>query len=307
MTGDSARAEFLTWLASERRASPHTLEAYGRDIADLLAFLTKHLGAEADLAALGAMRPADLRGFLAARARDGAGNATRARQLAAIRSFLRFLARRHGIAPLAIAGMRGPKRVQPVPRALNRADARAVGVEIGDVHHPERPEFQAARDVALFTLLYGCGLRISEALGLNIADAPLPGSDAALRILGKGGKTRLVPVLPVVREAIAGWMAHRGGAEPDAPLFLGARGKRLDPAVAQKTLRDYRRLAGLPEHATPHALRHSFATHLLAGGADLRSIQELLGHASLSTTQRYIAVDAEGLLATWRMAHPRAD
>jgi integrase/recombinase XerC len=316
MTGDAARIEFLTWLASERRASPHTLEAYGRDISDLLGFLTKHQGAEPDLAALGALRPADLRGFLAARAEKGAGNATRARQLAAIRSFLRFLARRHEIPPLAIAAMRGPKRVQPVPRALNRADARAVGVEIGDVHHPERPEFQAARDVALFTLLYGCGLRISEALSLNIADAPLPGSDAALRILGKGGKTRLVPVLPVVRQAIAAWMAHRGGAasaetpggaEPDAPLFLGARGKRLDPAVAQKTLRDYRRLAGLPEHATPHALRHSFATHLLAGGADLRAIQELLGHASLSTTQRYIAVDAEGLLATWRMAHPRAD
>ncbi|MEI6161109.1 MAG: tyrosine recombinase XerC [Roseococcus sp.] len=307
MTGDAARAEFLTWLAAERRASPHTLEAYGRDIADLLGFLTRHQGAEPDLAALGAMRPADLRGFLAARAKDGAGNATRARQLAAIRSFLRFLARRHEISPLAIAAMRGPKRVQPVPRALNRADARAAGVEIGDVHHPERPEFQAARDVALFTLLYGCGLRISEALSLNIADAPLPGHDAALRILGKGGKTRLVPVLPVVRQAIAGWMAHRGGAEPDEPLFLGARGKRLDPAIAQKTLRDYRRLAGLPEHATPHALRHSFATHLLAGGADLRAIQELLGHASLSTTQRYIAVDAEGLLATWRMAHPRSD
>ncbi|UPY36692.1 tyrosine recombinase XerC [Sediminicoccus sp. KRV36] len=307
MTGEAARTEFLTWLATERRASPHTLEAYGRDIADLLGFLTRHLGAEPDLAALGAMRPADLRGFLATRAKAGAGNATRARQLAAIRSFLRFLARRHGIAPLAIAGMRGPKRVQPVPRALNRADARAAGTEIGDVHHPERPEFQAARDVALFTLLYGCGLRISEALGLSIADAPLPGSDAALRILGKGGKQRMVPVLPVVRQAIAAWMVHRAGAEPDAPLFLGARGKRLDPAVAQRTLRDYRRLAGLPEHATPHALRHSFATHLLAGGADLRAIQELLGHASLSTTQRYIAVDAEGLLATWRMAHPRAD
>jgi len=307
MNADAARAEFLTWLATERRASPHTLEAYGRDISDLLGFLTRHQGAEPDLAALGAMRPADLRGFLAARAQEGAGNATRARQLAAIRSFLRFLARRHGIAPLAIAAMRGPKRTQPVPRALNRADARAAAAEIGDVHHPERPEFQAARDVALFTLLYGCGLRISEALSLNIADAPLPGSDAALRVLGKGGKTRLVPVLPVVRQAIAGWMAHRGGAEPDEPLFLGARGKRLDPGVAQKTLRDYRRLAGLPEHATPHALRHSFATHLLAGGADLRSIQELLGHASLSTTQRYIAVDAEGLLATWRMAHPRSD
>jgi integrase/recombinase XerC len=307
MTGEAARAEFLAWLATERRASPHTLEAYGRDVSEFLGFLTKHQAAEPDLAALGALKPTDLRSFLALRAEEGAGNATRARQLAAIRSFLRFLAKRHGIAPLAIAAMRGPKRVQPVPRALNRADAKAAGTEIGDVHHPERPEFQAARDVALFTLLYGCGLRISEALGLSVAEAPLPGSDAALRILGKGGKTRLVPVLPVVRHAMAGWMAFRGGAEPDEPLFLGARGKRLDPAVAQRTLRDYRRLAGLPEHATPHALRHSFATHLLAGGADLRAIQELLGHASLSTTQRYVAVDAEGLLATWRMAHPRSD
>ena len=307
MMAEAARAEFLTWLATERRASPHTLEAYGRDVADLLGFLTIHLGAEPDLPAIEALRPADLRGFLAARAKAGAGNATRARQLAAIRSFLRFLARRHGIAPLAIAGMRGPKRVQPVPRALSKADARAVGVEIGAVHHPERPDYQAARDVALFTLLYGCGLRISEALSLSIAQAPLPGDDAALRILGKGGKERMVPVLPVVRSAIAAWLKHRAGAEPDAPLFLGARGKRLDPAIAQKTLRDYRRMAGLPEHATPHALRHSFATHLLSGGADLRSIQELLGHASLSTTQRYTSVDAEGLLATWRLAHPRAD
>ena len=307
MTGDSARIEFLAWLATERRASPHTLEAYGRDMAEFLGFLTQHQGAEPDLAALGSLTPADLRAFLAARAQDGAGNATRARQLAAIRSFLRFLARRHGIKPLAVGAMRGPKRVQPVPRALNRADARAAGTDIGEVHHGERPEFQAARDVALFTLLYGCGLRISEALGLTVAEAPLPGSDAALRILGKGGKTRLVPVLPVVRQAMAGWMAHRGGALPEEPLFLGARGKRLDPAVAQRTLREYRRLAGLPEHATPHALRHSFATHLLAGGADLRSIQELLGHASLSTTQRYVAVDAEGLLTTWRVAHPRAD
>ncbi|MDB5375987.1 MAG: recombinase XerC [Rubritepida sp.] len=310
MTGIEARERFLAWLASERRASPHTIEAYGRDVGDLLGFLTTHLGVEPDLEAMAALRPADLRGFLAMRAKAGANNATRARQLAAIRSFLRFLARRHGIAPLAIAGMRGPKRVQPMPRALNKADARAVGVEIGMAHQSdraERPEYQSARDTALFTLLYGCGLRISEALGLSVGEAPLPGDDAALRITGKGGKQRVVPVLPVVRQAIAEWLRHRLAAEPDEPLFLGARGKRLDAAVAQKSLRDYRRLAGLPEHATPHALRHSFATHLLAGGADLRAIQELLGHASLSTTQRYTSVDAEGLLATWRLAHPRAD
>jgi integrase/recombinase XerC len=305
-----ARGAFLDWLALERRASPHTVEAYGRDIADFLGFLTPHLGAEPDLAMIEALKPADIRGFLAARASAGAGNATRARQLAALRSFLRFLARHHGIKPLAMAGMRGPKRVPPVPRSLSPGDAAAVGAEAGLVHdtaNAMRPKFQSARDVALFTLLYGCGLRISEALGLNVGDAPRMGADDALRITGKGGKQRLVPVLPAVRTAMAEYLRHRGPAEVDEPLFLGARGKRLDAAVAQKVMRDYRRLAGLPEHATPHALRHSFATHLLAGGADLRAIQELLGHASLSTTQRYTAVDAEGLLRTWRMAHPRAD
>jgi integrase/recombinase XerC len=184
-----------------------------------------------------------------------------------------------------------------------------VATEAGDAYaigRHERPAMQAARDVALFALLYGAGLRIAEALALNLGDAPLPGGEAALRVLGKGAKPRLVPVLPAVREAIAAYLAARGPGASGDPLFVGARGGRLDPAVAQRALREFRRLAGLPEHATPHALRHSFATHLLGGGADLRAIQELLGHASLSTTQRYTAVDAEGLLATWRRAHPRA-
>ena len=163
-----------------------------------------------------------------------------------------------------------------------------------------------ARDTALFTLLYGCGLRIAEALALDVRDAPLPARTAMLRVVGKGGKERIVPVLPAVREAIAAWLALHPDRQPDSPLFVGARGRRLDPAVAQRTLRQFRRLHGLPEHATPHALRHSFATHLLAGGADLRSIQDLLGHASLSTTQRYTAVDEARLLEVWRKAHPRA-
>jgi integrase/recombinase XerC len=310
MTGEEARARFLDWLHREKRAADHTVLAYGRDTADFLGFLTKHLGEEPDLQALAALRPADFRAFLAARAGEGAGNATRARQLAAVRQFLRYLARHHGVTTASLAGLRGPKRVPPVPRALSAEHAAAVGAEVGLVHETpgaERPAFQSARDTALFTLLYGCGLRISEALSLSVADAPLPGDDAALRVLGKGGKERIVPVLPAVREAMAEWLRHRAGAEPEAPLFIGARGKRLDPAIAQKAIRDYRRLAGLPEHATPHALRHSFATHLLAGGADLRAIQELLGHASLSTTQRYTSVDAEALLRTWRAAHPRAD
>jgi len=308
LTLDSS--DYLAWLRDERRASPHTLEAYQRDIGDFLGFLTNYLGGVPDLVALGALRPADMRAFLAARAAAGAGAATRARQLAAIRGFLRFLGKRQGLKPMAIAALRGPRVPRPVPRAISAAHAQALGQEVGLVHdtpRAERPAFQAARDMALFTLLYGCGLRISEALALNIRDAPLPGSDAALRVLGKGSKTRIVPVLPAVRTAIAAWLEHRPGALPDEPLFLGARGKRLDPAIAQKSIRDYRRLAGLPEHATPHALRHSFATHLLGGGADLRAIQELLGHASLSTTQRYTAVDAQALLESWARHHPRAD
>jgi integrase/recombinase XerC len=163
-----------------------------------------------------------------------------------------------------------------------------------------------ARDEALFTLLYGCGLRIAEALALDVRDAPRVGDDAMLRVVGKGSKQRVVPVLPVVREAIAAWLALHPSPQPEAPLFVGVRGARLDPAVAQRTMRLFRRLRGMPEHATPHALRHSFATHLLEGGADLRSIQDLLGHASLSTTQRYTSVETTRLMEVWRKAHPRA-
>jgi integrase/recombinase XerC len=160
------------------------------------------------------------------------------------------------------------------------------------------------RDVALFTLLYGCGLRIAEALSLDVRDAPQAGRP--LRVLGKGSKERLVPVLPEVAASVAALLSvHPARADPAAPLFMGVRGERLNPGVAQRTLRDFRALAGLPEHATPHALRHSFATHLLAGGADLRAIQDLLGHASLSTTQRYTAVDQAQLVATWKATHPR--
>jgi integrase/recombinase XerC len=301
MTGTEARTAFLDWMEKERRASRHTLSAYGADIAELLAFLARHTGAEPDLDSLGALRPADLRAFLAARAAAGAGNATRARQLSAVRAFLRFLSRHHGIRPDAIAALRGPRLKPPAPRALREAEARDVAASTGDV---ENTPGLALRDTALFTLLYGCGLRISEALALDVRDAPIAGT--GLRVLGKGGKHRMVPVLPAVAEAIAAYLASRGGATPEAPLFLGARGGRLDPAVAQRALRTYRRLAGLPEHATPHALRHSFATHLLGAGADLRAIQELLGHASLSTTQRYTSVDAARLLETWEKAHPRS-
>ncbi|WP_439598444.1 tyrosine recombinase XerC [Falsiroseomonas sp.] len=310
MTGAEALAGWLAMLASERRASPHTVEAYQADLSLFLGFLTRHLGEEPDVTALGALRPTDIRAFLAHRAREGDGNTTRARRLAALRGFLRYLARRHGQPVTAISGLRGPRAARPVPRALSAAEAREVASGIGAVHDPDRaqqPRMQAARDVALFTLLYGCGLRIAEALALDVRDAPRPGQQGALRVTGKGSKQRLVPVLPAVRQAMGDWLAEHPDPQPEAPLFVGARGARLDPGVAQRSVRNWRRLAGLPEHATPHALRHSFATHLLGGGADLRAIQELLGHASLSTTQRYTRVDAAALLETWRAAHPRAD
>jgi integrase/recombinase XerC len=303
MTAEAARQAWLGWLADERRAAAPTVEAYGRDAAAFLGFLTQHLGREPALADLAALTLGDFRAWLAAEAGEGAGNATRSRHLSAVKSLFRFLARHHGVANPRVGLLTSPRVKPPIPRALAPPQALGIARDIGEMS--ERAAIQA-RDTALFTLLYGCGLRIAEALALNVADAPQPDSDAMLRVRGKGNKERLVPVLPAVRAAIALWLRLHPNPQRDAPLFVGARGGRLDPAVAQRTLRNFRRLNGLPEHATPHALRHSFATHLLAGGADLRAIQELLGHASLSTTQRYTSVDAAGLLEVWRRAHPRA-
>jgi len=303
MTGEEARAAFLEWMGGERRASPLTVEAYAADTAAFLGFLTQHLGGEPDMAALAGLSQADIRAWLASQAADGQGNATRARHLSAVRSFFRYLLRRHGMDNPALRLISTPRSKRPVPKALPPVQACAVAEDIGEMS--ESAAIQA-RDTALFTLLYGCGLRIAEALALDVRDAPPLAGDAALRVVGKGSKERIVPVLPAVREAIAAWLQLHPDRQPDSPLFLGARGKRLDAAVAQRTLREFRRLNGLPEHATPHALRHSFATHLLAGGADLRSIQELLGHASLSTTQRYTDVDTTRLMEVWRKAHPRA-
>jgi integrase/recombinase XerC len=303
MTGEEARQAWLVWLAGERRMAALTVEAYGHDVAGFLGFLVNHLGKEPDLEDLSGLSLTDLRAWLAAEAARGAGNATRSRHLSAAKSYFRFLAKRHNVANARLALLASPRAKRPLPRALSPAAARSVATDIGEMS--ARAPIQA-RDVALFTLLYGCGLRIAEALALRLADAPLPGTNAMLRIVGKGAKERLVPVLPVVREAVAAWLRLHPSGAPDAPLFVGARGKRLDPAVAQRAMRQFRRLHGLPEHATPHALRHSFATHLLAGGADLRAIQELLGHASLSTTQRYTSVDTAHLVDVWRRAHPRA-
>jgi integrase/recombinase XerC len=302
MTAEEARVAFLEWLERERRAALLTVEAYAGDLGAFLGFLTQHLGGEPDLAALAALRQADLRAWLAEEAAAGASNTTRARHLSAVRSFFRFLTRRYGIDNPALRLIATPRAKRPVPRALDTTQARAVTA--GTAGLSDVAAWQA-RDVALFTLLYGCGLRIGEALALDVRHVG-ENRTASLRVLGKGGKERVVPVLPAVREALAAWLALHPASQPASPLFVGARGRRLDPAVAQRKLRAFRRLHGLPEHTTPHALRHSFATHLLADGADLRSIQDLLGHASLSTTQRYVAVDASRLLEVWRKSHPRA-
>ena len=303
MTGEAARQAFLLWLGAERRASPLTVEAYGTDVSAFLGFLSRHHGAEPDLSTLARVDTSDLRAWLAAEAKDGAVNATRARHLSAVKTFYRFLSRRHGVTNASLSLISGPRAKPPIPKALTVREA--IAVPPGVAEETDIPLTQT-RDAALFTLLYGCGLRIAEALALNVRDAPLPGGAEMLRVLGKGSKERIVPVLPVVRDAMAAWLRHHPVPAADSPLFLGVRGARLDPAVAQRTMRLYRQHTGLPDHATPHALRHSFATHLLAGGADLRSIQELLGHASLSTTQRYTTVDTAALLDVWRRAHPRA-
>jgi len=302
--GDLAAAisDWQSWLEHERRASRHTALGYGRDLAGFLDFLRDHLGAMPSLAALEALGPGDFRAYLAARAQDGIERSSSARALSTLRGFFRFLDRRGFIKNAALAAVRTPKLPKSVPKPLSAEDA-ALTLE-GIIELAEAP-WIGRRDLAILMLLYGCGLRLSEALGLTRAEAPF--EPRMLSITGKGRKTRLVPVLPAVSEAIAAYVAlcpHRLAAK--GPLFLGVRGGPLNPRLVQRQMQRLRALLGLPETATPHALRHSFATHLLAGGGDLRSIQELLGHASLSTTQRYTAVDAERLLAVYDRAHPRA-
>jgi integrase/recombinase XerC len=302
MTAESVRVAFLGWLGQERHAAANTVEAYGHALAGFLGFLTNHLGGEPDLAALVGLRAADIRGWLTGLANEKLVASSRAQHLSALRGFFRFLNRRFGVEITAVRLVSTARARPALPRALTVEQARDVTDHVGDV--ADDPALQA-RDIAFFSLLYGSGLRIAEALSLDVRDAVALRTNLSLTVTGKGAKTRIVPVLPAVRDAIEAWLALHPSAKPESALFLGARGKRLDPAVAQKVLRTYRRLAGLPEHATPHALRHSFATHLLASGSDLRSIQDLLGHASLSTTQRYTAVDDTALLAVWRKTHPR--
>ena len=292
---------WVAWLTGERRASAHTVAAYGRDLALFLDFLTEHLGEQPSLAAIDALRPGDFRAYLARRAQDGIERGSLARGLSVLRGFLRFLQRRGLAATTALAALRSPKLPHSVPKPLTIVDAAASLDAAAEV---ASSRWQGKRDTAILALLYGCGLRLSEALGLTRAEAPL---GEMLAVTGKGGKQRLLPVLPAVRQAVADYLA----ACPyflakEGPLFVGTRGGPLNPRLVQRQMASLRSRLGLAETATPHALRHSFATHLLGAGGDLRAIQELLGHASLSTTQRYTSVETERLLAIYDAAHPRA-
>ena len=300
----AAISRWLAHLSGERRLSPRTLEAYGRDMRDCLAVLAGRVGRPLGLADVATLKPADIRAYMAARRLDGIGSRSLMRGLAAIRSALRYL-EREGLADAsALSAVRGPKLARGLPKPLPAAAARRLAdpdLRAGE----DREPWILVRDAAVLGLLYGCGLRISEALGLLRRDAPTDRD--TLVVTGKGGKTRMVPVLPQVAAGIADYIAacpHRLPA--DEALFRGQRGGPLSPRIIQLAMERLRGGLGLPDTATPHALRHSCATHLLARGGDLRAIQELLGHASLSTTQIYTEVDTSRLLAAYKAAHPHA-
>ena len=287
-----ALSRWLGHLAAIDGAAGNTVTAYARDVTGYLSFLARHRGGTEGTAALALPAAADLRGLQAR---------SLARALSAVKSFTRWLADHDGRDATTILSTRGPRHRRKLPRPLTEDGARAMLDTVGDQHPTD---WIAARDLAVVTLLYGCGLRISEALGLTGAQHPLPD---ILRITGKGDKTRLVPVLPVARDAVARYVRLCPHAlTAGAPLFRGARGGPLNPRLIALVMEKARRQLGLPATATPHALRHSFATHLLAAGGDLRAIQELLGHASLSTTQAYTAIDTARLMDVYEKAHPRA-
>jgi integrase/recombinase XerC len=294
-------ADWLAHLSGARRLSLHTIAAYGRDVRDFFTFLQAHLGGPAGLAELGALKIQDFRAWLAHRRNEGLNSASLARAISALRNFFRHLHKTGVLENTAIAGLRGPKIPHGVPKPLSAGNALRVVAEAGDL--ADTP-WIGLRDVAVLGLLYGCGLRVSEALGLNRSAAPLGGT---VRILGKGGKERLAPVLPIVAQAVQAYLDICPYIlAPGDPLFVGARGKRLSPRIVQLAMQRLRGVLDLPDSATPHALRHSFATHLLSAGGDLRTIQELLGHASLTSTQRYTEVDSARLMEVYEKAHPRA-
>ncbi len=291
-----ARAAWLAALRGERGLSAATAEAYERDTRQFLVFLAEHLGGAPDLAGLSALRPADVRAFLAARRNDGAGPRSLARGLAGVRAMLSAFEKSHGINAAAARAVEAPSRARSLPRPVSVEAARAMLVP-GE-------GWVAARDRAVIALLYGAGLRVSEATGLAASALAPPVSRLLIR--GKGGKERIVPVLGPVAEAIEDYRAAAPFTLKEGPFFRGEKGGPLSPRIVQRALAEWRGALGLPDTATPHALRHAFASHLLARGADLRTIQELLGHASLSTTEIYTAVDQKALLAAYHDAHPRA-
>ena len=297
--------DWLAYLTVERQLAANTAEAYERDISQFLAFIAATHNKLPDMKQLIALSARDVRAFLAARRSEGVGSRSLSRTLSALRMFYKFLERRGYGKNDAIRSVALPKLPHSVPKPLTAPKATAL-IDSADIVSPDAPEWVLARDTAVLALLYGSGLRISEALGLKRKDAPIKGRDM-LRVTGKGAKTRVVPVLPVVREAVERYLAllpQKLGSED--PLFVGVRGGALSPRIIQLRIASARAALGLPDTATPHALRHSFATHLLGAGADLRAIQELLGHASLSTTQGYTEVDREHLLKAYTRAHPRA-
>jgi len=300
----SAIALWLRFLTTERRAALRTREAYIRDIEQFIDFLQDHLGGAVSMADLEALRAADFRAFLAARRTLGISHRSLARGLSSIRSLFRFCKKTGRLENASLAAVRMPKLGHSIPRPLSVAGADKL---LQNFHGPEgSANWAEARDLAVLMLLYGAGLRISEALGLDRHEAPIQPGDNMLRVMGKGAKVRLVPVLAPVRAAIGRYIElcpHH--LTPEGPLFLGVKGKRLGPRVIQSLMQNLRSALGLPATATPHALRHSFATHLLANGGDLRTIQELLGHASLSSTQIYTEVNAQRLLDIHAGAHPK--
>ncbi|MBO0346477.1 tyrosine recombinase XerC [Roseibium sp. CAU 1637] len=293
---------WLDHLGDERRLADKTLVAYERDIRQFLRFLTDHLGGAPAVKDLADLRPADFRAYMARRRQGGAQSRSLARGLAGIRSFLSFLERRGEVNAAASSAVRPPRQGKSLPKPVSAPEA--MDLISGDLALESEPWIET-RNAAVMTLLYGCGLRISEALSLTVAQAPTPDA-RTLRIKGKGGKERLVPLLPAVGEAVSTYLKlcphPLSGSDP---LFVGVRGGPLSPRIVQKAMEKLRSAMGLPKSATPHALRHSFATHLLAGGGDLRTIQELLGHASLSSTQIYTEIDSTRLLEAYDKAHPR--
>ena len=298
-----ALADWLDRLAALDGAAANTVKAYRTDVTEFLAFLAGHHGESLGAGRLARITQADMRAWMAEERRGGTSSRSLARKLSAVKSFTRWLAEREDFDPTAILAARAPKYQRKLPRPLSETAAREVIDQVGTF---ARTDWIAARDIAVVTLLYGCGLRISEALGLTGADHPLP---ETLRISGKGGKERIVPVLPAARDAVARYVELCPMAiaeEPEKALFRGARGSALNPRLIAGVMEKARAGLGLPASATPHAMRHSFATHLLAAGGDLRAIQQLLGHASLSTTQAYTAVDSARLMEIYEGAHPRA-